>query len=249
MRLAVEAKSAVALNVIRVAKTYEVLAEQLREQILTGAIPPGAPLPNERDLGDRTGLGRGSVREALRVLEAQGLISTRLGRNGGRVTRRAGIEGISQSLEFFVRSQQIEFISLIETIEVLEPALAALAARHRTDRDIYALKEASKELKVALGDPARVVKANTAWHLAVATASHNPVLVAIKQSIGSMLHDPHIDNFVSLRVCEAVLKAHDGVERAIIAGDVDAARRRMGRHIRAYRTLVVPVAPKTITVS
>jgi GntR family transcriptional regulator, transcriptional repressor for pyruvate dehydrogenase complex len=239
----------VALNVIRVAKTYEVLAEQLREQILTGAIPPGAPLPNERDLGDRTGLGRGSVREALRILEAQGLISTRLGRNGGRVTRQPGIESISQSLEFFVRSQQIEFVSLLETIQALEPALAALAAQHRTETDIRALREASKELKAAVGDPPRVVTANTTWHLAVAAASHNPVLVAIKQSIGSMLHDPHVDNFVSPEVCEAVLKAHDRIQKAIVAGDVDAARRRMERHIRAYRTLVIPVAPKTISVT
>jgi GntR family transcriptional regulator, transcriptional repressor for pyruvate dehydrogenase complex len=245
----VEASGSVALNVIRVAKTYEVLAEQLREQILTGAIPPGAPLPNERDLGDRTGLGRGSVREALRILEAQGLISTRTGRNGGRVTRRPGVEGISQSLEFFVRSQQIEFVNLMETIEVLEPALAALAAQHRNEIDIRSLREASKELRASVGDPSRVVTANMTWHLAVATASHNPLLVAIKQSIGSMLHDPHVDNFVSVEVCQAVLKAHEGVEKAIVAGDANAARRRMERHVRAYRTLVAPVAPKTISVT
>jgi DNA-binding FadR family transcriptional regulator len=69
------------------------------------------------------------------------------------------------------------------------------------------------------------------------------VLIAIKQSIGSMLHDPRADNFVSPQVCEAVLTACDRVEKAIAGGDVDAARRRMERHIRAYRTLVVSVAP------
>jgi GntR family transcriptional regulator, transcriptional repressor for pyruvate dehydrogenase complex len=245
----VQERENVALNVIRVAKTYEVLAEHLREQILGGAIPPGASLPNERELGDRTGLGRGSVREALRILEAQGLVSTRLGRNGGRVTRRPGIDGISKYFEFFVRSQQIEFVSLLETMETLEPALAALAAQHRTEIDIRALNEATEELRAAAGDPPRIVAANTAWHLAVATASHNPLLVAIKQSIGAMLHDPHVDNFVSPDVREAVLKAHDRVEKAIIAGDADAARRRMERHVRAYRAMVIPVAPKTIFVT
>jgi GntR family transcriptional regulator, transcriptional repressor for pyruvate dehydrogenase complex len=242
----VEEQGSVALNVIRVAKTYEVLADQLREQILAGTIPPGMALPNERELGDRTGLGRGSVREALRVLETQGLVSTRLGRNGGRIAQRPGIDDVSQSLEFFVRGQKIEFVALMETVEVLEPALAALAAQHRTDADIRALAKASDNLRAVVDDPPRVVAANTAWHLAVATASHNPLLIAVKQSIGAMLHDPHFDNFASAEVREAVLRVHARIEQAIVDGDADAARRRMERHVRAYRAQIVPVAPTTI---
>jgi GntR family transcriptional regulator, transcriptional repressor for pyruvate dehydrogenase complex len=242
----VEEQGSLALNVIRVAKTYEVLADQLREQILAGAIPPGTALPNERELGDRTGLGRGSVREALRILEAQGLVSTRIGRNGGRIAQRPGIDGISQSLEFFVRGQKIEFLALMETVEVLEPALAALAAQHRTEADICALAQASNDLSAVVDDPPRVVAANTAWHLAVASASHNPLLIAIKQSIGTMLHDPHVEDFASAEVRGAVLRAHERIERAIVDGDADAARRRMERHVKAYRTQILPVAPETI---
>jgi GntR family transcriptional repressor for pyruvate dehydrogenase complex len=239
----------VELSVIRVTKTYEALADHLREQILAGTILPGAPLPNERELGGRTGLSRGSVREALRILETQGLVSTRSGRNGGRIALRPGISDISQSLEFFVRGQQIEFIALLETAETLEPALAGLAAQHRTDNDVRALQQIAMELKAAVGDAARFLAANSSWHLAVAAASHNLLLVAIMQSIGSLLHDPHVDNFTSREVRTAVIRAHDRVQRAIIDGDADAARRRMERHIKAYRAKVEPLAPEWITVS
>jgi GntR family transcriptional repressor for pyruvate dehydrogenase complex len=241
-------RSQVELGVIRVTKTYEALADQLREQILAGTIPAGAPLPNERELGGRTGLSRGSVREALRVLETQGLVSTRPGRNGGRIALRPGVSDISQSLEFFVRGQQIEFVALLETAETLEPALAGLAAQHRTDGDIQKLQTVAAELKAANGDALRFLAANSSWHMTVATASHNPFLVAIMQSIGSLLHDPHVDNFTSGDVRTAVVRAHDRVQKAIIDGDADAARRRMERHIKAYRASVVPLAPKWITV-
>ena len=68
---------------IHVPKSTDVLADQLRKQILGGELAPGAPLPTERDLVLQTRLSRGSVREALRILEAEGLVSTRPGRLGG----------------------------------------------------------------------------------------------------------------------------------------------------------------------
>jgi GntR family transcriptional repressor for pyruvate dehydrogenase complex len=235
------------LGVIRVTKTYEALADHLREQILGGAIPPGASLPNERDLGERTGLSRGSVREALRVLETQGLVSTRQGRNGGRIVQQTGVDDIAESLGFFVRGQRIEFVALLETAETLEPALAALAARHRTADDIAELTRITAELKNADDDVARFLAANDSWHLAIAKASHNPLLAAIMQSIGALLHDPHVEDFTSPAVRAAVLRAHASIQKAIVGGDPDAARRRMERHVKAYRAEVVPVAPETIT--
>ena len=68
------------ITLVNVPKAADVLAGILREKILTGDLDEGMPLPNERDLGSQSGLSRASVREALRILEGEGLIATRVGR-------------------------------------------------------------------------------------------------------------------------------------------------------------------------
>jgi DNA-binding FadR family transcriptional regulator len=236
----------VELGLIRVERSYEALANHLREQILRGDIPPGAGLPNERDLGDQTGLSRGSVREALRILEAEGLVSTRAGRNGGRVARLPGAEGVGRSLDFFIRGQQVEFAAVLETMEALEPALAALAAEHRNSTDIEALEEISRQMADPAIDTPRYQALNWAWHLAVAQASHNALLIAVMQALGPRLHDPHVEDFISTEMRGIVVGAHARVQRAIVDRDVEAARRRMGRHLRAYRAKVEQVGPETV---
>ncbi len=206
-------------------KNYQALADYLREQILSGSIPEGSPLPNERDLGGQAGLSRGSVREALRVLEVEGLVSTRVGRNGGSTTQRPDSAGVSRSLTAFIRGQQIPFDAVLETREVLEPALAALAA-----------------------DKARFIAANSRWHWAVAQASGNPLLVAMVAAVGDLLDRSNVERFVSAEVRDAVIRAHGGVEAAIRLRDADAAHRRMLRHIRTYRRQVAPQAPGSIDI-
>lgn len=242
-------KKAADIEFIRIEKSYEALADQLRERILDGSIPTGTLLPNEKRLCEQSGLSRGSVREALRILETQGLVTTRMGRNGGRVAQRTSFSEIRQSLSHFVRGQRIEFTALMETAEALEPALAGLAAVHWNEQDIQAIKQAAKKLCDAGDDNRRFEQANTEWHLAVAVASHNPVLIAMMQSVGSLLHDPHVENFTSASVRDEVIKAHRTVQTAILDRDADAARRRMERHVKAYKAKVVPLAPKTITLS
>ncbi len=237
----------VVLSQIRVEKTYEALASQLREQILRGDISPGAALPNERELCDQTGLSRGSVREALRVLEAEGLVTTRAGRSGGRVARLPGAEGVERSLDFFIRGQQVPFASVLEAMEAVEPALAALAAEHRKPKDIEELDEINRQMVDPEIDASRYEALNNAWHLAIARASHNALLIAVMQALGPRLHDPHVKDFISPDMRRVVLGAHARVQRAIVEGDKEAARRRMARHLRAYRDTVEQVGPETVT--
>lgn len=236
----------VQISAIRVEKGFETLASRLREQILRGDVPAGQVLPNERDLVDQSGLSRGSVREALRVLETQGLVSTRLGRNGGRVVQQPGAGVVRDSLEVLIRGQQIRFPALMETVEVLEPSLAALAALHRDDDDIAALRRDSARVR-RTSHPTRFLTANARWHRTMAEASHNVILTAVYAALGPRLLDPHVAGFASAEVRQAVTRAIDRIEAAIIAGDADAARRRMERHVRAYRAAVEAVAPEIVT--
>lgn len=235
------------IGFLKVEKSFAVLAGKLREKILSGAIAAGENLPNERELGQETGLSRGSVREALRVLEAQGLVSTKAGRNGGRIVLQPSNEFLQTSIQSFVRGRRIPFAALLEAAESLEPVLASLAAQHRTDEDLASLKMLENVLKTS-SVSSEVDLANARWHLAVARASHNHLLIAVAEALGPLIHDPHVEEFSSPEVRDAVVQAHARVYQAIVDRDAEAAGRRMARHIRAYRQRIEAVAPEAITV-
>lgn len=225
------------LGPIRIQKGFESLADQLAEQILTGKIKPGELLPNERALGEISGLSRGSVREALRVLETQGLVATKLGRNGGRVASPAADETFRRSIGFFMRGQRISLPVMMETVEVLEPNLAQLAAKNRNEEDIAHLRAASDKLRGAT-TPGRFVNANVRWHSTMAKASHNPLLIAIHDYFGPELLNPRISGFISDQIRASVVHSVERIEGAIVEGDAEAARRRMVRLVDAYRASV-----------
>lgn len=226
-------------------RSYHELAERLRDEILKGAISNGALLPNERDLGGQTGLSRGSVREALRMLEMEGFVLTRQRRGGGSVVQLPGWASISRTLQTFVRGQGVPFDTVLEAREAIEPALAGLAALHRRDTDLDAIAAASEAMAQA-HDNAAFIAANSQWHRAVAQASRNPVLISVTAALGDLLHRSNVQRVVSAEVRTAVIRAHAGIEAAIRAHDVSAAQRRMTRHLRSYREQVAPGAPATI---
>lgn len=226
-------------------KGCETLASAIREQILSGKLRSGDMLPNERELVDQSGLSRGSVREAMRILETQGLVSTSVGRNQGRRAIPPSQELVGNSIDFFIRGRRVSFSSLMETFETLAPSISALAAANRTDADIAALRECQENLKITLGAK-RFVQANLEWHIAVGLASHNPLLSAIYEGLGPSLMDPHVAGFTSKEVRVAARRAVDRIQDSILAGDADAARRKMLSHVQTYRRMVEPLAPRTV---
>lgn len=222
------------ISKITVPRAADVLADQLRQRILTGELRPGELLPNERDLAEQSGLGRASVREALRLLEGDNLVESKLGRNGGWLVRRPGSESVARSIDVFIRGHQLEFASLLEAREAMEPACAALAARHRTDADIAELELRSFKMKAA-SDVVDYLLENLRWHLAVVHASHNELLIAVMSALSDAIHaTTDLEDFNSNEVRAAALQAHDRVLVAIKDGDADAAHRRMHRHLHAF---------------
>ena len=222
---------------INVPKAADVLAGILREKILKGDLDEGLTLPNERDLGTQAGLSRASVREALRILEGEGLIATRIGRNGGSAVVRPSSAAIERSVGIFIRGQRIRLEAVLETRAAIEPPSARFAALHRTDDDLEAMKACHAKLQQASGadDNAGYTRANLDWHVQVVRASHNELLIAFISAVSQSIYsDTDLDGFNSLDVRNAVIRAHRGVMDAIKARDGDAAARRMGRHVTAY---------------
>jgi GntR family transcriptional regulator, transcriptional repressor for pyruvate dehydrogenase complex len=244
-----QAQESIQIGRVLVPKASDLLAARIREQVLSGIISEGQALPTERDLVAETGLGRGTIREALRILENQGFIVTRTGRNGGSVVRRPGRASVEDSIGIFIRGQQLRLAALLEAREALEPAAARLAASHRTDGDLAKLSELQAQLSRAVHckDVPAYLLANVNWHLAVVHASGNELLITFMTAIAQAVHAAtEADNFNSDAVREATLRAHERIMDAIVACDPDAAERRMRRHVQAYVALVGPgtaVAP------
>jgi GntR family transcriptional repressor for pyruvate dehydrogenase complex len=223
---------------VLVPKASDVLADRLRELILDEGLPEGTPLPTERELVAQSGLSRGSVREALRVLETEGLIVTKAGRNGGSAIRRPTRESISRSFELFLRSHGVRFDALIEAREAVEPAAARLAALHRTDQDMAEISQIHKELELQSGNWTRFAKVNLKWHMAVVKASKNELLITFVDAISRPIFAA--TEYQSLNTADLrreVVSVHGRVLEAIIAQDGEAAFRRMQRHMEAYSEL------------
>jgi DNA-binding FadR family transcriptional regulator len=234
------------LSPIVVPKTSDVLAGELRRQILKGVLAPGMSLPAERDLVVQTGLSRGSVREALRILEAENLVMTRTGRNGGSVARQPGDQALAKYVNLFVHGRGIALQSLLETRDAIEPMLAALAAANRTDAELLALVKATESVESAFDNVPLFLSENVKWHCAIAMASHNDLLRAFMVAISDMVYKATaIDNFATENVRKLVIAAHRRILDAIAAGDADAARRRMTRHLAAIAKSIeaFPSAP------
>jgi len=224
----------VKLSPISVLKTSQVLAAELRRQILGMALPTGAPLPTERDLVTQTGLSRSSVREALRILEAENLVQTRPGRFGGTATNRPNDDSLGRSISLFVHGRGISLASLLQTREAIEPSLAALAAQSRSEAEMTLLNEATQRVEDAFDDVPLFLRENVNWHIALASASHNELLRAFLTASSNLIYKATaIDNFSTEDVRRQVIQAHRRILEAIATKDADAARRRMARHLAA----------------
>jgi GntR family transcriptional regulator, transcriptional repressor for pyruvate dehydrogenase complex len=240
-----DSRSAIRLSPMEVPKASDVLANELRERILSGEFAEGTPLPPERELVIQTRMSRTTVREALRILEVQGLIRIKAGRAGGAFVQRPGEESVANSLELLIRGRQLRLASVHETREAIEPSCARLAALHRDDEDLHRL-EVANEAIAASTDLDGFLRSNVDWHVAVTQASHNEILIGIMMALSRAIYTAtNNEGFVNDEVRSIAVRAHRSVTRAIRDRDAEAAVRRMTRHVHSYATAALKVDDRT----
>jgi DNA-binding FadR family transcriptional regulator len=192
--------------------------EQLRDQIASGEWPVGSRIPPEPDLVTQLGVGRNTLREAVRALAHLGLLESRQGA-GTFVRADSELAGAVRR-----RLAHAELRDVMEVRRGFEVEAARLAARRRTDADLVALRAAlaAREDAWAARDQAAFVEADARFHHTVAGCSHNRVLVDLYADFGGSLRD-------ALHTCvgdamgpEGYLD-HAGLVAAIAAGDPDRA--------------------------
>jgi GntR family transcriptional repressor for pyruvate dehydrogenase complex len=233
------ADPALLFNRVEQRRSLDDIVEQIRESILTGALAPGDRLPNERDLCTNFGVSRPTLREALRVLEALGLVEIRRGRGGGIFAQEPGRELIGLALESLVRFSTASALDLVDFRLSFESENAAVAAQRRTDEDVETLREIARVYS-HLSEGSRwqeMAAIDVEFHSAVATATQNQISIAIMLAIPPALRAAirSIDSKLSPGYVELAAADHIEIAEAIGARDSDAARRVMLAHVTRWR--------------
>ena len=232
-------RSGITLRQLDVPKASDVLASQLRERILNGELAEGVSLPAERDLVKQTQMSRATVREALRILEVQNLVRVKAGRAGGAFVQRPTTKSMASSVSMLIRGRRIKLVDLMETREALEPFCAELAARNRTADDLTELDRANEAIADTEADLEQFLQANLDWHVGVAVASHNELLIGLMTALSQAIYAGTKNAaFVDTEVRAVTSQAHRAITTAIRDRDATAAGRRMRRHVHLYAAAV-----------
>jgi len=223
-------------------RTLDDVFLQIRDAIFAGQIAEGARLPNERDLAERFEVGRPTVREALRSLEALGIVDIRPGRSGGTYAARPSEATLAAALSTLVSLQGATAQELAEFRLSFEADTAWWAARRADADDVKALEalvtETRRLRKQIAGDWTPLTEADARWHEALARATKNRLRIGI--SLG--LHEPRLRQVPALgeahaRYARTIPTALAKITKAVKAHDADAARAAMLAHVAQWARL------------
>ncbi|MFI6980348.1 FadR/GntR family transcriptional regulator [Embleya sp. NPDC050154] len=200
-------------------------AERLRDRIAAGHWPVGTKLPGEVALGKELGIGRSTVREAIRALAGAGLVESRQG-SGVFVIATKPVEDLTTRLRRASAAEVYEVRNLIEV------RAAMLAAERRTDEDLAALEAGLAARAAALGDDEAYIDADISFHASIVAAAHNDVLTDLFAVFQVTMRPGLLDLLAvmdekGLRTASADpgADAHAAMVAAIRSGDAAAAGR------------------------
>jgi GntR family transcriptional repressor for pyruvate dehydrogenase complex len=234
-------------------RTAEIVADELRQQIIDGRIADGDLLPGQKQLVEQLNVSLVSVREALRILETEGLVSVRRGNRGGAVVHAPAKASAAYMLGLVLQSDSVPVADLRVALHELEPSCAALAAM-RPDRLTTLVPElvSSNEAMAAnIDDGAKFSELGREFHHELARGCGNHTMVAVMGSLEALwrsqeqewFHAAEDENtFPTLVKRRAALSAHVKLTEAIVDGDVEKARRLAFKHVGEAHTYALPDA-------
>ncbi|HEV2141253.1 MAG TPA: FadR/GntR family transcriptional regulator [Candidatus Dormibacteraeota bacterium] len=212
-------------------RAHEYVAEQIRRHISLRLIKPGEALPAERELAVMFGVGRPTIQNALRILEAAGLVESRRGRSGGTfVAQRDGDSLAADEMIVRVMRHRKELEDLLQYRSLIEPQVARAAASARRAQDVAAMRKAIEGMVAATTEP-EYMRHDTDFHIAIARATGNSILTHAIEDIRMKLNDamtllPESDTWH-----RRISREHEALFEAIERGDGDRAERLMAQHV------------------
>lgn len=217
------------------------VTQELLDSIVEGQLRTGQRLPSERDLSEQFGVSRTVIREAVRGLEAKGVVEVRSGR-GLQVASVTSAQ-VTETFDLFVRGQQIkdnvqpEDIS--EVREMLELRIVELACQRATDEDLANIEATFESIEQATTSD-EAAEADSNFHMAIATSTHNPLLVTLLESVNATIRTVRRESLQRPgRKAEAQAQ-HRRVLDRLLERDAVGALEAMAHHLDDSQTYYIP---------
>lgn len=225
-------------------RSFEDVVSQVERAVHDGQLKPGEKLPPERELIQQFAISRGTLREALRILEYSGLIAIRKGRGGGAViSPSSGIE-VAHALQWLRYMKRVSLQELAQFRERIEGGAARDAAQRATRGDLEALGAIVAELRSIYRSRRqwpRILELDIQFHLTVAEASHNVLNYTVMSSIIDCMRESF--NLIPTDQGERVYRDHARLLRLIRRREATRAEAEVRRHIRHFTRAILARNP------
>ncbi|MEO5744547.1 MAG: FadR/GntR family transcriptional regulator [Terracoccus sp.] len=234
---------------VRPVRLYQRIIEQIEDALASRALRPGQRLPSERQLVAQFGASRSTVREALRVLESNGVIRSRPGDPNGPEILPFSSQTLSKQLTRLARVEGVDLGELISFRMVLDSSANLLAARLRTEDELAAIEATIEVMRQTIDvGYEQFSEADVAFHEAIARVSRNSLIQVCNQVVRGVVLSLISDKIARSRNSKALMREslghHEEVLEAIRAGDGPAAARISRRNLYDYYAGYLPKADR-----
>lgn len=219
-------------------KVHENIVDQFHFMIRNGTLSHGQRLASERDLSNQYKVSRSSIREAIRSLELQGLVVRK--RGSGTFVNTEGSESILSLMATKIGMGSEGLNDIFEMRRVLEPAVASLAAQRATPDDIARMREILEDQQLQINNGGTGSEADTAFHFAMAAATHNMALNNVFTAVEDIFHRSRDKSFQKLGRPERSLLSHRQILEMIIQRDSLKAQQAMDHHLEVVEPDIIP---------
>jgi len=221
-------------KIVQSSRLYEQIVRQIEDSIKQGELKPGDQLPAERELALQFGVSRTAVREAVKALHEKGLVEAYPGR--GTFVTSGSSNSIRLTFDRMLKAGPRDgTLHLVEVREILEPEIATLAATRANEESLVQLREAISIMDKTKSDPDQFIEADLDFHLALAEAAANPLILSLIDSIVGLLREQRMSIFKVEGGAERGQYHHKRILEAIENRDPVGAREAMRAHLRQVR--------------
>jgi GntR family transcriptional repressor for pyruvate dehydrogenase complex len=218
----------------RGSKVAEAVARDILARICESGLIPGSQLPSEAQMLSDYAVGRGSLREGLRILEVHGIIRIKAGPGGGPVVVGTTTHDFGRMMTMFIQAGGMTFREVIDARLVLEPIMARLAAERRNPELVAKLIA----LRTATDSDQAYLRTSEDFHRLVASMSQNRILNLISHAMEDIFHERVVGMLFPSEKRGDVVDAHKAIARAIAAGNGELAEALMREHMTDYARYV-----------
>jgi len=216
---------------VSVARASSAITDQIRSAIVTGQVREGERLPPERELAEQFGVSRVTVRDALRALEAMGLVEVRVGARGGAFATVPTGSLVAQTMSDMMLMSAVSPEDIVEARLIVELGTVTLANARATDEDIAELRELCDRSQEALAAKTYTRELSWEFHALLGRAAHNGAVVGLTQSFRSTLSMHPVRAREGARAFERTVVEHVAILEALSRRDGAAARSGMAQHL------------------